>query len=176
MMWLLNKVLTRLIRKGRVTLVDPDGKSRVFGAADPDFPDLVLTLHDHRVARDIVFDPRLGFAEAYMDGRVTLSGGDIMDFIGLVRGNNPWEKGRQISPSTPLRRAWRATGGRIRQINRRRASRANVAHHYDLSATLYDLFLDAERQYSCAYWTPDTTGLEEAQQNKLRHIAAKSTR
>src|SRR5690606_28736745 len=52
-------------------------------------------------------------------------------------------------------------------------SKRNVAHHYDLSGTLYDLFLDADRQYSCAYFRTDNDTLEVAQDNKKRHIAAK---
>jgi cyclopropane-fatty-acyl-phospholipid synthase len=62
---------------------------------------------------------------------------------------------------------------RIDQINQRTASRRNVAHHYDLGDPLYDLFLDASRQYSCAYWADGVTTLEQAQIAKMDHIAAK---
>jgi len=172
-MWLLDKILTRLVHKGQITLVEADGTCKTFGTHDPDYPDLELRLHDNKVAGQIVRDPRLGLAEAYMDGRATIGGGDIMDLIGMIRANNKWESGRQIEQATVLRKLKEAAIGKMRQINHRSAARANVAHHYDLSSKLYDLFLDKERQYSCAYWTgPDKT-LEEAQIDKLRHIAAK---
>ena len=48
-----------------------------------------------------------------------------------------------------------------------------MAHHYDLGNDFYKLFLDEGMQYSCAYFLDDTETLEEAQQNKLRLIAAK---
>lgn len=61
----------------------------------------------------------------------------------------------------------------LRQYNPVARSRANVAHHYDLSGRLYDLFLDEDRQYSCAYFMQPGDSLETAQHNKKRHIAAK---
>lgn len=172
-MWLLDKILTRLVHKGQLTLIEPDGTRKTFGVPDPGYPDLGLRLHDNKVAGQILRDPRLGLAETYMDGRVTIEGGDIMDFISLIRANNRWESGRRIEEATVLKQLKEVAAGKVRQINRRNASRRNVAHHYDLSSKLYDLFLDTERQYSCAYWTgPDKT-LEQAQLDKLRHIAAK---
>ena len=58
-------------------------------------------------------------------------------------------------------------------MNDRTASRRNVHHHYDLSYDLYRRFLDRDMQYSCAYFArPDMT-LEEAQEAKKAHIAAK---
>jgi cyclopropane-fatty-acyl-phospholipid synthase len=48
-----------------------------------------------------------------------------------------------------------------------------VAHHYDLNGRLYSLFLDRDRQYSCAYFPTGSETLEEAQAAKKRHIAAK---
>ncbi|MGV3769730.1 MAG: class I SAM-dependent methyltransferase [Sphingobium phenoxybenzoativorans] len=176
-MWLFEKVLSRLVSRGRLTLVYSDGRSRQFGAADPDFPDLTLKLHDKRVPFDIVRDPRLGIAEAYMDGRATIEGGDIMDFIVFIRGNNPWESGKDIDAASPVSRAAKKIARRVAQVNDRRKSKANVAHHYDLSGALYALFLDTDRQYSCAYW-PDADNspgisLEQSQVDKKAHIAAK---
>jgi cyclopropane-fatty-acyl-phospholipid synthase len=176
-MWLFEKVLTRLVHRGRLTLIYADGRTKLFGAADPDFPDLTLRLHDKRVPLDIVKDPRLGLAEAYMDGRATIEGGDIMDFIAFMRGNNPWESGRDIDASGPIRAVLKSAAGKIGRANERRKSKANVAHHYDLSGALYSLFLDVDRQYSCAYW-PDAENaagitLEQSQIDKKAHIAAK---
>ncbi|RVT41693.1 SAM-dependent methyltransferase [Sphingobium algorifonticola] len=173
-MWLLERLLPRLIRKGRLTVVAPDGKARTFGDGDPQWPCLTLRLHDGKVAGEIVRDPRLGLGEAYMDGRITIEGGDILDFVTFIRANRPWESG-----DYGLKRKGALSGiagdmiGRINRLNQRARSKANVAHHYDLSDRLYDLFLDADRQYSCAYWTDPANSLEQAQTDKKAHIAAK---
>ncbi len=173
-MWLLNRLLPKLIRKGRLTVASPDGTMQSFGDGDPDWPDLTLRLHDAKVAGDIVRDPRLGLGEAYMDGRIAIEGGDILDFITFVRANRPWESG-----DYGLKRKGALAGigaeviGRINRLNQRARSKSNVAHHYDLSDRLYDLFLDADRQYSCAYWTDPANSLEQAQADKKAHIAAK---
>jgi cyclopropane-fatty-acyl-phospholipid synthase len=176
-MWLFEKVLNRLVQKGRLTLIYADGRTRLFGAADPAFPDVTMRLHDKRVPFDIVKDPRLGLAEAYMDGRIAIEGGDIMDFIAFFRGNSPWESGKDIDAASPISRTAKAIARRLSQTNDRLKSKQNVAHHYDLSGALYALFLDVDRQYSCAYF-PDADNspgitLEQSQEDKKAHIAAK---
>ena len=56
---------------------------------------------------------------------------------------------------------------------RRPRARRNAAHHYDLNGRLYSLFLDRDRQYSCAYFPRGDETIDEAQVAKKRHIAAK---
>ena len=175
---LLHHALTRLITHGRLTVRAADGSTRTYGDGDPAWPDLTLVLADDRVARDMALNPRLGTAEAWIDGRLGIEGGDVWDFVHFVRANNPWEAKKKLEG----RRPGAATLARARQrwtrLNYRRRARANVAHHYDLDDRLYDLFLDPWRQYSCAYFDakddggPDQT-LDEAQVAKLAHIAAK---
>ncbi|MBP7136650.1 MAG: class I SAM-dependent methyltransferase [Sphingomonadaceae bacterium] len=172
-MSLLHAVFRRLIKKGVVTLIEADGSRHVFGTPDASFPEIVVRFNDRRVAFDIVRGPRLGFAEGFMDGRISFEQGDIMDFVGLIRANNPWEKGLDIERKGPIRRAFKRVARRWNQINFRRQSKRNVAHHYDLSGKLYDLFLDRDRQYSCAYFTDPAISLEQAQEDKNAHIAAK---
>jgi cyclopropane-fatty-acyl-phospholipid synthase len=172
-MSLLHAVFRRLIKKGVVTLIEAGGSRHAFGAPDPAFPAIVVRFHDRRVGFDIVRGPRLGFAEGFMDGRISFEQGDIMDFIGLVRANNPWEKGLDIERKGPVRRAFKRAARSWNQVNFRRQSKRNVAHHYDLSGKLYDLFLDRDRQYSCAYFTDPANSLEQAQEDKKAHIAAK---
>ncbi|MGK2911303.1 MAG: class I SAM-dependent methyltransferase [Sphingobium sp.] len=173
-MWLFNRLLPRLIRKGRLTVISHDGKSFTYGDGDAAWPNLTMRLHDGRVARDIVRDPRLGAGEAYMDGRYSIEGGDILDFVTFVRANKPWERGDYgLKRVGPIASVTQGLVGRINRVNQRRTSKANVAHHYDLSDRLYDLFLDRDRQYSCAYWTDPANSLEQAQADKLAHIAAK---
>ena len=62
---------------------------------------------------------------------------------------------------------------RLHQMNRGERAKRNVAHHYDLDRRLYDLFLDTDRQYSCAYFETPGQSLDDAQLAKKRHIAAK---
>lgn len=108
-----------------------------------------------------------------MDGRLLIEQGDIRDLVNLLAGNGLWEEGgRGLKPS-PARRAVAAVTHRLNRINMARKSKRNVAHHYDLSDRLYDLFLDADRQYSCAYYTDPSNTLERAQGDKKAHIAAK---
>ena len=172
--YLLDKALTRLIKRGRLTVRASDGSNSAYGDGDPGWPDLTLVLADDRVARDMALNPRLGTAEAWIDGRLAIEGGDVWEFVHFVRANNSWEANEQLEG----RRPGAATLARARQrwvrMNHRRKAGANVAHHYDLDDRLYDLFLDPWRQYSCAYWDggPDQT-LDEAQVAKLARIAAK---
>jgi cyclopropane-fatty-acyl-phospholipid synthase len=172
-MLILDPVLKRLFRNGTLTLIEADGRTRVYGTAMPGWPDMTMRLMDRRVPGFLARNPSLGLGEAYMDDRVRFEGGDIMDFIDFVRRNNPWERAGDIDKMGPLRKAWLNIVGRIDQMNARTASRKNVAHHYDLDDRLYDLFLDPLRQYSCAYWADGVTTLEEAQHAKVEHIAAK---
>lgn len=171
---LLDKVLTRAIRQGRLELAYADGRKTAFGAPHPGLPDIAIRFTDARVPRDIVSDPRLGAGEAYMDGRIVIERGDVMQFVQLVQANNRWEgKGRTLRPSRFKR--WRnAVTHRLASVNAAASSRRNVAHHYDIGNPLYELMLDAAHmQYSCAYWPREDMTLEEAQTAKLAHIAAK---
>jgi cyclopropane-fatty-acyl-phospholipid synthase len=62
---------------------------------------------------------------------------------------------------------------RLAQFDPRNRARRNVAHHYDLDKQIYALFLDADRQYSCAYFEHPDQSLDDAQLAKKRHVAAK---
>lgn len=172
-MALIDVFLSRTVKKGRLTLVHADGSTKVFGSPDPAFPEVTLRLHDKRVGRDIVMHPRLGFAEAYMDGRASIDDEDIMGLVTLIRGNMPWESGRSLEADGIAKKMRKGLFRTLKQANFRTASKANVAHHYDLSGALYDLFLDKDRQYSCAYWPSPDIGLDQAQEDKKAHIAAK---
>ena len=117
---------------------------------------------------------RLGAGEAYMNGRIAMERGGIMELIQLVQMNNPWEKRGKLLPPTFSRRVTRQIGFVLHQFNKPSSSRKNVAHHYDVGNALYKLMLDTEHmQYSCAYWPRENMTLEQAQEAKLAHIAAK---
>ena len=176
-MKLFERVLKRLVARGQLRIFYADGSSFTVGQPHPDFPDLALRFKDRRVPFDIVKDPRLGMAEAWIDGRVGIEGGGIMEFVSMIRANNPWEEGRSIDSRSILTRGIKSARQKFWRLNHRSRAKANVAHHYDLSGALYDLFLDRDKQYSCAYF-PDAANeagisLEQAQEDKKAHIAAK---
>ncbi|WP_420145817.1 class I SAM-dependent methyltransferase [Sphingobium sp.] len=176
-MKLFELVLKRLVTRGRLTVHYANGKTVTVGQPDPDFPDMALRFKDGRVPFDIVKDPRLGMAEAWIEGRIGIEGGGIMEFLSMIRANNPWEQGKSIEDKSLFKRSIGEMRQKLWRANHRARSKANVAHHYDLSGALYALFLDRDRQYSCAYY-PDVDNdagisLEQAQEDKKAHIAAK---
>ena len=171
-MALIDRFLAAQIRHGQLSVTYADGKTRSFGTPDPRFRDVAIRFTDAATPGRIVRHPSLGAAEAFMDGRLVIDRGDIRDLVTLLKGNNPWEAGGAEKPALPIRLAGQVIH-RVDRINMQRRSKRNVAHHYDLSDRLYDLFLDADRQYSCAYFTDPDNSLERAQADKKAHIAAK---
>jgi cyclopropane-fatty-acyl-phospholipid synthase len=134
-------------------------------------PKVAIRLTDHQAALALACDPLLKLGELYMDGRLVLEEGDVADLLALVTKN--WAVAPPVQLPVRLLTAARRAVRRIRQFNPVSRSRANVVHHYDLSQELYRLFLDTDRQYSCAYFSEPGKSLEEAQLAKKRHIAAK---
>lgn len=170
-MWnrLFDRFLVHLIQSGTLTVTLPDGSTRRYGPGG-DAPDVRLTLHGADTVRRLVLDPHLAAGEAYMDGRLQLDGDDLHGFLELILRNIDTGDDGVFSR---VQRAWRRMVRSLAQYNPVPRSRANVAHHYDLSGTLYEWFLDDDRQYSCGYFrSPDDT-LEQAQAQKKAHIAAK---
>lgn len=163
------KVLERIIRQGDLKVIGADGKAHRFG--DGMAPAVTVRIKDAATERAITFDPQLALPEAYMQGKFTVEdGGRIYEFLDLVLRNSHVE---ELPRWTRAFDAVRYMTRRISQFNPAGRSKRNVAHHYDLDGSLYDLFLDKDRQYSCAYFEPGNTDLEEAQLAKKRHIAAK---
>ena len=172
-MALIDRFLARAVKQGELTAIHADGTARHFGTPHPDFAPVTIRFADRGAASAIVRNPGLGAAEAFMDGRMVIDQGDIRDLVRLLKGNTPWEGSNgNLQPSLPSR-ALSAVVQRVDRVNMARRSKRNVAHHYDLSDRLYDLFLDADRQYSCAYFTDPANSLEQAQSDKKAHIAAK---
>jgi cyclopropane-fatty-acyl-phospholipid synthase len=167
---LLDRLFTSIVRWGPLTVITPNGRVHVFGEACGAVRPVAIRMTDNATARWIALNPAMGAGEAYMDGRMIVEDGDIRDFIDLIGFNTRWDS------ENPVRvKLWRPQriGGLLDSWNREQRSRRNVAHHYDLSGQLYDLFLDRDRQYSCAYFRDDAVGLDEAQRDKKAHIAAK---
>ena len=173
-MWLLDKMLRKLIKKGELRVTGHDGREYRYGAPDPEVRPVHARLTDKGAAFHIAKDPRVGAGEAYMDGRLVIEPpGDIRDLVLLIRHNAPAEDGGALHPRGPLRKAISHAVGRFDQINWRTRSRRNAEHTYNLTRRLYELFLDEDRQYTMAYYRDPSVSLEQAQLDKKAHIAAK---
>ena len=163
---MLRYLLRSVVKHGTLTVIHPDGTD-VFGEGEPR---VTARMHDRKVLWDIGRDPDLKIGEAYMEGRLSIEEGDIALLLDLLMSNvsrnhsTVWHRLARV-----LRKAMR----RLNQYNPASRSKDHVAHHYDLSGKLYDLFLDKDRQYSCAYFSSPGESLDEAQIGKKRHIAAK---
>jgi cyclopropane-fatty-acyl-phospholipid synthase len=165
---LLAYLLRRLVRRGTLDIIDAGGRTHRF--AGEAGPSLTVRLHDRALEWKLFLNPRLYLGEAFMDGTLTVENAAIYDFLEFAAIN------MALAPKnllTPLYEGFGRSFRVLQQFNPLSRARQNVAHHYDLSDTLYDLFLDADRQYSCAYFTGSDQTIEEAQGKKKRHIAAK---
>ena len=168
-MSIISRLIGALLTRGRLTLVQPDGSRETYGPGGG--KELTVRFADRRVAFDLVRNPRLNFGETYMDGRLVIEDGTILDLMEMITGANRWEdggKGRSVMRKGKIKGL-----KRLLRRNRPSKSKRNVAHHYDLRDELYELFLDGDRQYSCAYFTDPSNSLEQAQSDKKAHIAAK---
>ena len=169
-MYLFDRLFRTIVRTGPLTVLAASGRKLLYGAPSSEVRPVMIRFTDSGTPRRIARNPAMGVAEAYMDGRLIVDEGDIRGFLDLIGYNLRWDA------DNPARtRLWRPQ--RIAALldtwNWQRRARRNVAHHYDLSAELYDLFLDADRQYSCAYFADEHGDLDRAQADKKAHIAAK---
>ena len=168
---LLARFLERFVTTGHIVLIDGHGRRHVFGEAGAR-PGVALRIHDAALHRRLALHPRLALGEAYMDGTLTVEDGELADLFDVV-GRNMKNLDRDDAMAR-LGAAFRRHVARpVEQHNPVRRARRHAAHHYDLSDDLFDLFLDADRQYSCAYFATPNDTLEQAQEAKKRHLASK---
>jgi cyclopropane-fatty-acyl-phospholipid synthase len=164
---LLSIFLRRFIRHGSLTITTAAGNRFNFG--DGSGPPVAVRFTTKKAQRAVLFNPELRMGEAYMDGTFVVEEGSIADVLAILL------RQEYIAPpkwALPWRFA-RYLVRRLQQFNPRSRSRRNVAHHYDLDGRLYRLFLDADQQYSCAYFEAPDQSLDDAQLAKKRHLAAK---
>ena len=164
----LASVFSRLIRHGQITVYWPGGGESSFGSGAG--PIAAMRLRDPRTVRRLALNPGLAFGEAYMDGGLVPAGCDIRGILELLIINLA---AGGVHPGQSVNARARKLFKRLAQFNPAGRARRNAAHHYDLHHDLYSLFLDRDMQYSCAYFPRGDETLEEAQEAKKRHIAAK---
>ncbi len=165
---LLQWALEKLIRGGNLRVTTASGSTFAFG--DGSGKPAAIRFTSRAAELGVLIDPQFRFGEAYMNGQIIVEVGTIADILAIVL--------RQSHDTRPL--IWARMQGVARflcrrwtQLNLRPRARRNVAHHYDLDGQLYSLFLDADRQYSCAYFEQPDLSLDDAQLAKKRHLAAK---
>ncbi len=165
---LLQAVLSRVVTKGHLELVTASGTRFVFG--DRTGTPVTVRFTDRRAQVAFIADPDIRAGELFMDGRFIVERGNIYDFLYIVLSNTG---GNRLTALSHVLHGIRFTLRRLAKLNAPRRAKSNVAHHYDLDARLYRLFLDPDLQYSCAYFERPGVSLAEAQLAKKRHIAAK---
>lgn len=141
-----------------------------------------IVLKSRRTLRHLLWSPgELGLARAYVTGDLEVEG-DLAEGLSRfwrsgARGRVPWPDVLKLAvrlgvigprPRPPVSEA-RLTG----RLHTKSRDRAAISHHYDLSNNFYQLLLDPTMAYSCAYWTPETGTIAEAQTAKLDLICQK---
>lgn len=164
----LARFLNTVIKTGDLLVTDAAGNTHTFGDGSGDR--VVVRIHDRATEWRMIRNPKLAVGEAYMDGRLTVEEGGLYGFLEIAACNLETIEGHRLQAVLAVvERLLRYT----RMYNPIGKAQENVAHHYDLSDDLYRLFLDEDRQYSCAYFNRPGMSLDEAQLEKKRHIAGK---
>ena len=165
----LAKFLNKLFKEDGFILIDANSIKYIIGNPKKEKP-ITLRLLDKKLHYKLLFYPDLYFGEAYTDGTAKIENGSLTDFLEIALKNI----GRnQTNILSQILNKLRGTYRYLTNFNVTKKSKKNVAHHYDISDDLYDLFLDPKRQYSCAYFKNENDSLEVAQNNKIDYIIKK---
>ena len=165
----LARFLEKIIKKDGFVLIDANLKKYIIGKPKKENP-IILKLLDKKLHYKLLFYPDLYFGEAYSDGLLRIENGTLSDFLDIFLKS----VGRsQINIFSKLLNKLRGSYRFFTNYNFVKKSKKNIAHHYDISESLYEFFLDPKRQYSCAYFKDENDSLEEAQNNKIDHIIKK---
>ena len=165
----LARFLNNIFKNDGFILVDADSKKYIIGSPQKKIP-ITIKVLNKKLHYKLLLRPDLYFGEAYSDGDIIIENGTLTDFLDLALMNIGRGKLNFFSNFVnKLSGSYRY----LTNFNFIKKSKMNVAHHYDLSDQLYDLFLDPKKQYSCAYFKNKDESLEEAQNNKIQHIIKK---
>ncbi len=133
-------------------------------------PPIKLKLLDKKLHTKLLILPDLYFGEAYTNGSLVIENGSLTDFLEIAMKNIG--RGPTNNYAAIIKKLM-GIYSYLTKLNFVKKSKSNVAHHYDISEKLYDLFLDKNRQYSCAYFKSENDTIEQAQKNKMDHIIKK---
>ncbi|MGV3554365.1 MAG: class I SAM-dependent methyltransferase [Croceibacterium sp.] len=176
-MWLLDKFLTKAIKRGRLVVTDYNGKVYEYGPGANGAEggeEIRIRLTHRKAARHIAQYPQVGAGEAYMWGWLLVEAPhDIRDMVLFVSGNAKGHGDRVLQPKGPVRKFVQRAIAKADSINLKGKARKNAEHTYNLTRRLYELFLDEDRQYTMGYYRDTSNSLEKAQLDKKAHIAAK---
>ena len=165
----LSRFLEKLFKKDGFVLVDANSTRYIIGKPERKNP-ITIKLLDKKLHYKLLLFSDLYFGEAYTDGSIVIENGTLTDFLDLVMKNI---RRRETNIFNEIINNIRGTYRFLTNFNLISKSKNNVAHHYDISEQLYDLFLDSKKQYSCGYFKNDNDSLETAQNNKIEHIIKK---
>ena len=165
----LNQFLQNLFKVDGFIIVDANKKEYTIGKPLKN-PPIKLKLLDKSLHTKLLLLPDLYFGEAYVDGSAVIENGTLTEFLEIAMKNIG--RGPTSNYATLIKKLM-GIYSYITKFNFIKKSKSNVAHHYDISEKLYDLFLDENRQYSCAYFKNEKETLEDAQKNKMNHIIKK---
>ena len=163
------KFYNKLIKEDGFAIIDANANKNIIGKPKKENP-ITIRLLDKKLNYKLLFLPDLYFGEAYTNGSIKIENGNLTEFLDIIFKN--FGRG-EITNFSYIINKIRGTYRYLTNFNFISKSKKNVAHHYDLSEKLYDLFLDEKRQYSCAYFKNDNDSLETAQNNKIQHIIKK---
>lgn len=165
----LSRFLEKLFKKDGFVLVDANSTRYIIGKPERENP-IIIKLLDKKLHYKLLLFSDLYFGEAYTDGSIVIENGTLTDFLDLVMKNI---RRKETNIFNEIINNIRGTYRFLTNFNLISKSKNNVAHHYDVSEKLYDLFLDSKKQYSCGYFKNDNDSLETAQNNKIEHIIKK---
>ncbi len=163
------KFYNKFIKEDGFVLIDANANKNIIGKPQKENP-ITIRLLDKKLNYKLLLLPELYFGEAYTNGSIKIENGNLTEFLNIIFKN--FGRGELTNLSYIINKI-RGTYRYLTNFNFISKSKKNVAHHYDLSEKLYDLFLDEKRQYSCAYFKNDNDSLETAQNNKIQHIIKK---
>ena len=165
----LARFLNKLFKKDGFILIDAYSNKYIIGTPIKKNP-ITIKILDKKLHYKLIFRPDLYFGESYSNGNIQIDNGSLTDFLDIALMNI----GRgELNFFSKLINKLNGSYRYLTNFNFIKKSKINVAHHYDLSDSLYGLFLDSKKQYSCGYFENETDTLEIAQSNKIKHIIKK---
>lgn len=157
-------ILSRLPR-GRLDMTLPDGRTLRFGGKEPG-PEAELIVHDPTFVRQVLAKGDIGFAEVFMDGKV--SSPDLAELLQYFNAN--WEEGAKVTMGSRIA-GFFANLRKMLRANTKKGSKRNILAHYDLGNDFYKAWLDPTMTYSSAIFSSAEQKLQDAQLEKYRSIA-----